>query len=127
MKKRRGWSKRARAKGYYLERLATQELKNKGYYAIRIPTMLQVGELSKVDVLYCTEPHFVQVKSNKKNMSNDDKTKMLWTVHKYAYCGATAELAWRNNGSYHTPGLKWEYLQNPTKYRNRYKSKEIKK
>jgi len=117
MKRGKGWSKRARNKGYYLEHACVDDLKSKGYFALRVPTILQVGELSKVDVIYTADIHFVQCKVNKKNMSNYDKTKLLETTRKYEYAGATAELCWRNDGSKHSKGCKYEYLQNRTRYR----------
>lgn len=116
-KKKSNWSKRARSKGYYIEHSCVQDLQNKGYFALRIPTVLQVGELSKIDVIYTKDIHFVQCKYNKKNMSNYDKTKMLETTRKYEYAGATAELCWHNDGPYRSNGLKYEYLQNRTKFK----------
>ena len=117
VKRKNNWSRRARAKGYYVEHSCVDDLKSKGYFALRLPTLLQVGELSKVDVIYTQDIHFVQVKTNKKNMSNYDKTKLLETTRKYEYAGATAELCWRNDGAKHTNGLKYEYLQNNTRYK----------
>ena len=110
-------------KGYYLEHLCVQDLKNKGYYALRIPTALQVGELSKVDVIYCKNPGFVQCKTTKKRMSGRDKVLMLRTVAKYS---GTGELCWLKDKKSRR-GIKYEYLQSNTRYRPKTKITDFKK
>lgn len=100
-------------KGYYLENLCVNDLKSQGYFALRIPTALQVGELSKVDVIYTKDIHFVQCKVSKRRMSARDKVLMLRTVTKY---GGTAELCWLKDKK-SKRGIKYEYLQSNTRYR----------
>ncbi len=116
MPRKKGWSKKAHDKGYYVEHAAVEDLKAKGYYALRIPTMLQVDELAKVDVIYTKDIHFLQCKVQKDRMSGYDKTKLLETVRKYEYAGATAELCWIKDKK-SKRGLKYEYLQSKTRYR----------
>lgn len=109
-------------KGYYLEHLCVQDLKNQGYFALRIPTYLQVGEMSKIDVIYTKDIHFVQCKVTKKRMSARDKVLMLRTVEKYK---GTAELCWlRDKKS--KRGIKYEYLQSNTRYRPKTKISDYK-
>jgi len=110
------------AKGYYLEHLCTQDLKSQGYFALRIPTASQVGELSKIDVIYCQDPHFVQCKVTKKRMSARDKVLMLRTVRKY---NGTAELCWLKDDKSRR-GIKYEYLQSKTRYKPKTKITQYK-
>jgi Holliday junction resolvase-like predicted endonuclease len=112
-------------KGYYLEHLCVQDLKNQGFFAFRIPTASQVGEMSKIDVIYTKDIHFVQCKVTKKRMSARDKVLMLRTADKYRNAGATAELCWlKDNKS--KRGIKYEYLQSNTRYRPKTKISDYK-
>lgn len=111
------------AKGYYLEHLCVTDLKNQGYFAFRIPTASQVGELSKVDVIYTKDIHFVQCKVSKRRMSARDKVLMLRTVSKY---NGTGELCWLKDKK-SKRGIKYEYLQSNTRYRPKTKITDYKK
>ena len=79
-------SRRARNKGYALERECVWYFRNRGIFVVRIPTYNQVGELSVVDVIAFTLPigSMIQCKITKEYLTSHHKTKLRETCLRYS-------------------------------------------
>lgn len=97
-KKRKGWSKKAKSVGDDTEYLCRNDLRRRGFFAIRICHSQQVGEMSKVDVIFFDPRHggIVQCKRRKKYMSEEDKLLLTDTAKNR---NTTSILMWRDRGA----------------------------
>ena len=97
-KKRKGWSKKAKSVGDDNEYLCRDDLRRRGFFAIRLCQSQQVGPMSKVDVIFFDPLHggLVQCKRRKKYMSEEDKILLKDTAMNN---NTTALLQWRDRGA----------------------------
>ena len=80
----KNWARRARAKGYRVERDDVLLHRNKFIFAFRIPSKQQVGELRCLDVVVCTSPvQFHQCKYQKKYFHREEKERSKELANKY--------------------------------------------
>lgn len=96
--KRKNWSKKAKSVGDSNEYLCRDDLRRRGFFAIRLCHSQQVGSMSKVDVIFF-HPHYgglVQCKRRKKYMTNEDKLLLKDTAMNN---NTMALLMWRDRGA----------------------------
>ena len=108
-RRRKNWSKQARGKGYRVEYDCVQLLKENGYFAMRIPSRHQQGELRSIDVIAFVKGQFnvYQCKYRRKaliNGSQKSKEEMQRIKDFCSHWNAVPYLCYRENG------LKFESL-----------------
>jgi len=105
-KRKIGWSKRARDKGYRAERDSVLLLRTMGCWAKRLRSRDQVGEMRPVDGYYWDPIRkafgFFQTKYQKKYFGREERERLLLLCAKY---NVECMLFWRERG------MKFEILR----------------
>ena len=102
--RQKNWARRARAKGYRVERDCVLTFRNNFVFAFRLPSRQQVGELRCLDVIVCTNPvQFIQCKYQKKYFHAEERERLKELAAKY---NVVPVLCYRDFGK----GLKFEAI-----------------
>ena len=95
MHKEKGWSKRARAKGYGVERSVVNYYRNQGILVIRIPQREQRGWFDAIDYIVVEKGKLGQGKFRKELLHGPEKERIRKTRLCYPNSDLSLELAFR--------------------------------
>lgn len=94
-KKKPGWSKEARDKGYSVERSTIVYYRNRGYLVIRIPQSQQRGWFDAIDYVVVEKGKLGQGKFRKELLHGPEKERMRKTRLCYPNSELSLELSYR--------------------------------
>jgi hypothetical protein len=107
-KREKGWSKRARQKGYGVEYSTIVYYRNSGILVIRIPQRLQRGWFDAIDYIVVEKGKLGQAKYRKELLHGPEKERMRKTRLCYPNSDLSLELTYR--GAKYQP-LKREQIE----------------